>query len=151
MKRKMKNVISMHAKYDTACTIDKRFERPWQLLKGIPIKNVYVPEFSYPTTKKYINLKGLPNKKRACGVNGTACTFFELENRSYLGEFEAEFKKALDRETGAQGVLFDEKKPKVENLVTLSLWHILIGKIIKSMILTLFSIFSYLAIQDCSA
>jgi hypothetical protein len=36
-------------------------------------------------------------------------------------EFEAEFKKALARESGAQGVLFDEKKPKVENLVTLSL------------------------------
>jgi hypothetical protein len=27
----------------------------------------------------------------------------------YLGEFEAEFKKALARESGAQGVLFDEK------------------------------------------
>jgi hypothetical protein len=26
-----------------------------------------------------------------------------------LGEFEAEFKKALARESGAQGVLFDEK------------------------------------------
>jgi hypothetical protein len=26
------------------------------------------------------------------------------------GEFEAEFKKALARESGAQGVLFDEKK-----------------------------------------
>jgi hypothetical protein len=42
-------------------------------------------------------------------------------DRSYLGEFEAEFKKALARESGAQGVLFDEKKPRVENLVTLSL------------------------------
>jgi hypothetical protein len=39
----------------------------------------------------------------------------------YLGEFEAEFKKALARESGAQGVLFDEKKPKVENLVPRSL------------------------------
>jgi hypothetical protein len=29
--------------------------------------------------------------------------------RSYLGEFEAEFKKPLARESGAQGVLFDEK------------------------------------------
>jgi hypothetical protein len=34
---------------------------------------------------------------------------FAFENRSYLGEFEAEFKKALARESGAQGVLFDEK------------------------------------------
>jgi hypothetical protein len=59
---------------------------------------------SYLTTKRYINLKG-----------------FAFENRSYLGEFEAEFKKALTRESGAQGVLFDEKKLRVENLVTLSL------------------------------
>jgi hypothetical protein len=39
----------------------------------------------------------------------TACTIFAFENRSYLGEFEAEFKKALASESGAQGVLFDEK------------------------------------------
>jgi hypothetical protein len=55
-----------HAKYHTACTIDERFERPWQPSKGISIKNIYVPEMSYPTTKKYINLKGLPNKKISC-------------------------------------------------------------------------------------
>jgi hypothetical protein len=48
--------------------------------------------------KKYINLKGLPNHK-----------IFAFENRSYLGKFEAEFKKALARESGAQEVLFDEK------------------------------------------
>jgi hypothetical protein len=36
-----------------------------------------------------------------------ACTIFPLVNRSYLGEFESEFKKA--RESGAQRVLFDEK------------------------------------------
>jgi hypothetical protein len=41
-----------------------------------------------------------------------------FENRSYLGE--AEFKKALARESRAQGILFDEKT-KVENLVILSL------------------------------
>jgi hypothetical protein len=47
---------------DTACTIDERFEPPWQSIKGISIKNIYVPEMSYPTTKnKFINLKGLPN------------------------------------------------------------------------------------------
>jgi hypothetical protein len=39
----------------------------------------------------------------------TECTIFVFENRSYLGEIEAEFKKALARESGAQGVLFDEK------------------------------------------
>jgi hypothetical protein len=46
--------MTPHAKYDTACTIDERFERPWQPLKGISIKNINVPELSYPTTKKYI-------------------------------------------------------------------------------------------------
>jgi hypothetical protein len=44
---------------------------------------------------------------------------FAIENR-YLCEFEAEFKKALASESGAQGLLLDEKT-KVENLVTLSL------------------------------
>jgi hypothetical protein len=34
---------------------------------------------------------------------------FKRENLSYLGEFEAEFKKALARESGAQGVFFDDK------------------------------------------
>jgi hypothetical protein len=51
----------------------------------------------------------------------TACTILAFENRYHLSEFEAELKKALASETGAQGVLFDEKKPKVENLMTLSL------------------------------
>jgi hypothetical protein len=35
--------------------------------------------------------------------------YFAFENRSYLDEFGAEFKKALARESGSQGVLFDEK------------------------------------------
>jgi hypothetical protein len=46
---------------------------------------------------------------RACGVFVTACTIFASESRSYLGEFKAEFKKALALESWAQGVLFDEK------------------------------------------
>jgi hypothetical protein len=69
------------------------------------------PKCPTPPLNKYINLKGLPNKNfRACGVIDTTCTIFAFENRSYLGEFEAEFKKAVARESGAQGVLlFDEK------------------------------------------
>jgi hypothetical protein len=43
--------MTPHAKYDTACTIDEWFERPWQPLKGISIKNIYVPELSYPNRK----------------------------------------------------------------------------------------------------
>jgi hypothetical protein len=34
---------------------------------------------------------------------------FALENRAYLGEFEAGFNKALSRESGPEWVLFDEK------------------------------------------
>jgi hypothetical protein len=55
---------------------------------------------------------GIKKNFRACGVIYIAGTIFEFENRSYLSEFVAEFKKALVRESGAQGVLFDEK-PKV--------------------------------------
>jgi hypothetical protein len=80
------------------------------------------PNCPTPPLKKYINFKGLPNKKfRACGVIDTACTIFAFENRSYLCEFDAEFKKTVDPESGAQGVLFDEKYRRVENFVTLSL------------------------------
>jgi hypothetical protein len=43
----------------------------------------------------------LTKNVRACGVIDTACTIFEFEYRSYLGEFEKEFKKALARESGA--------------------------------------------------
>jgi hypothetical protein len=59
--------------------------------------------------------------KTSCGVIDTACSIFEFENWSYLGEFEAELKKALAHASGAQWVLFDEKKSRVKNLMTLSL------------------------------
>jgi hypothetical protein len=73
-------------------------------------KTYMYPNCPTPPLKKYINLKGLPKKNlRACGVIDTACTIFAFENRSYLGEFEAEFKKDLAPESGAQGVLFDDK------------------------------------------
>jgi hypothetical protein len=54
MKKKLKmHAVPMtpHAKYDTECTINERFERPWQPLKVISTKNIYVSELSYPTTK----------------------------------------------------------------------------------------------------
>jgi hypothetical protein len=57
----------------------------------------------YSTTRKTYYFKGATQKK--------------------IFVHEVSFKKALARETGAQGVFFDEKKtPKVENLVTLSLF-----------------------------
>jgi hypothetical protein len=59
------HVVSLtpHAKYDTACTIDEWFERPWQPLKGYLSKTYLFPNCPTPPLKKYINLKGLPNKK----------------------------------------------------------------------------------------
>jgi hypothetical protein len=110
--KKFKNACSVNdTACDTACTIDERFERPWQPLQGRSIKTYIILNWPTPPLKKYINLKGLPNKTCSC----MRChwhrmhDFFSFENRSYLGEFEAEFKKALARESGAQEVLFDEK------------------------------------------
>jgi hypothetical protein len=51
---------------------------------------MYVPELSYPTTKKIYKFKRgyLTKNFRACGVIDTAC------------EFEADFKMTLARESG---------------------------------------------------
>jgi hypothetical protein len=75
------------------------------------------PNCPTPSIKKYINLKGLPHKKFSCmrcHWHRTNARFFAFENRSYLGEFEAEFKKAWARESGAQGGIIWWKKPRVE-------------------------------------
>jgi hypothetical protein len=40
-----------------------------------------------------------------------------------LREYEFLFETALAHESGDQGVLFAEKKPRVENLVILSICH----------------------------
>jgi hypothetical protein len=34
----------------------------------------------------------------------SVCSIFASENQSYLGEFEAEFKQASARKSGAQGL-----------------------------------------------
>jgi hypothetical protein len=49
------------------------------------------PNCPTPPLKKYIHVKGL---------------------RSFLGEFDAEFKKALARELGVSGVLFESRKSR---------------------------------------
>jgi hypothetical protein len=75
-----------------------------------------------PPLKKYVNLKGLPNKKCPCmRFIDTACMIFAFKNRSYIGKFEAEFKKALAGESGAQGILFDEKNRRSKYHDTVSL------------------------------
>jgi hypothetical protein len=68
--------LTPHAKYDTACTIDERFERPWQPLKGISIKDIYVLESSYPTTKKIFKLI----KNLECGKD----LMIKLKNKRVL-------------------------------------------------------------------
>jgi hypothetical protein len=50
---------------------------------------------AYPTPKKIDKFKGATPKKIFVHA------IFAFEYRSYLGEFEAEFKKALARESGA--------------------------------------------------
>jgi hypothetical protein len=70
--------LTPHAKYDTACMINERFERPWQPFKGISIKTINVPELSYPTTKKIYKFKGaiyctVTKNCRAYGVIDTVC------------------------------------------------------------------------------
>jgi hypothetical protein len=102
--------LTPHAKYDTACTIDERFERPWQPLKGISIKNIYVSELSYPTTKKIYTFKWATLQKIFVqAVSLTPHARFLRSKIDHIFEFAAEFKKALARESGAKGVLFDEK------------------------------------------
>jgi hypothetical protein len=61
--QKIKNACRV---IDTVCKIDERFERPWQPLKGISIKNY--PELSYPTSKK------IAKNVRAYGDIDTTCT-----------------------------------------------------------------------------
>jgi hypothetical protein len=91
--------------------INERFVRPWQALKGISIKNIYIRQLSYPTLQKYIYLKGLSNKKFSCML----CHWHRkhesrrLKIRISSRIYEAEFKKTLTRESGAQMGLFDEK------------------------------------------
>jgi hypothetical protein len=55
----------------------------------------------------------------ACGINDTA--YIEFKKFEYLREFEFISEKALAPKSGAQNGCFDEKKPRVENLVALSL------------------------------
>jgi hypothetical protein len=49
--------LTPHAKFDTTCTMDERFVRPWRPLKGISIKNFYGRKLSYPNTIKLYKFK----------------------------------------------------------------------------------------------
>jgi hypothetical protein len=60
-KQKMENACGVNY---TACTMDERFMRPCQSLKGISIRNIYVREFSYPTATKFCKYKGAMHENR---------------------------------------------------------------------------------------
>jgi hypothetical protein len=64
-----------------------------------------------PSTTKYKFLKGL-SKKTLC--IDTTCTIIGDFIVEYLSKFEAEFKMALGRESGAQGRFFDEKNKGIK-------------------------------------
>jgi hypothetical protein len=67
--------------------------------KGIYIKKYIFCKLSYPTTTKICKFKGATLEQNffcAFDVLDTACRIFAFENLSYLGEFKAELKKALD-------------------------------------------------------
>jgi hypothetical protein len=110
--------LTPHAKYDTACTIDEWFERPWQPLKGISIINVYVRELSYATTTKYINLKGLPNKK--IFVHAVSLTPHALFLRPKIDRISANSKQNSKRRPWIRGpggiVWWRNRRPKIS-------WH----------------------------
>jgi hypothetical protein len=67
-------------------------------LEGISVNKYMFPNSTTPPLQKHIIKRGhLTKNFRACCVIDTACTIFAGENRSYLGEFEAQLKKALAR------------------------------------------------------
>jgi hypothetical protein len=97
---------TVHAKYDTACTIDERFELPWQPLKGISIKNIYIPELSYPTTKTIFKFKGA-----SCLWSHWHCMHDFCFRKSIIAwRIQSRIQKGFS--PWIPGVMFDEKKTK---------------------------------------
>jgi hypothetical protein len=75
-----------------------------------------------PPHQKYRNLKGLPKEHFVHAVLLTPHErFFRLKIDHISANSKHNKKKALARESGAQGVLFHEKKTQVKNLLALSL------------------------------
>jgi hypothetical protein len=89
---------------DTACTIDERFERLWQPLKGISIKNIHVPELSYPASNQIYKFLG--------------ATDFGVRKSIISRRIWSRTKKGLSPWIRCPG---DIVWPMVENLVTLFL------------------------------
>jgi hypothetical protein len=96
--------LTPHAKYDTVCTIAERFGRSWQTWKGISIK--MFANWPTPPIQKYINLRGLLNKKKFVH----AVSWKWAIKKSNIFANWKQNTKALAYELGAQVALFDEKK-----------------------------------------
>jgi hypothetical protein len=88
---------------DREFTINQHFEQPLQPLKGISIKNIYsmFTNCPIPPLQIYGNLKGYLTKI----VHAVSLTPQVRFLCSDLGEFKAEFKKAVAYESGPQGVI----------------------------------------------
>jgi hypothetical protein len=107
---------------DTACTINESFERPWQPEREYLSKTYMVPNCPTPPLKKYINLKGLPNKKFSCmrchwHRSHDFCVRKSIISRRIRSRIQKDFSPWI---RGPGGIIW-WKKPRVENLVTLSL------------------------------
>jgi hypothetical protein len=76
---------------------------PWQPLKRISIKNIYVQYVNSltPPLQNYIILRGLSNKK-----------VLAITKSYYFAITNTELQKALSRESRANGGMFDEKNRK---------------------------------------
>jgi hypothetical protein len=96
---------------DTARAIDERFAWHGSLEREYLSTTYMFANFPTPPLQKYINLKGSPNK-----------SFFCIRKSIISRRIRSRIPKVFSlwiRVTG--GILFDEKKPKVQNLVALSL------------------------------
>jgi hypothetical protein len=96
------------AKYDTTCTIGEQFLGPWQPFK----ENIYQNHIcmrlgGLPSTTKYNFLNRLYLTKTS--RIDTACAIIGDFIVEFLREYEAELKKALVRESGAERRFFGEK------------------------------------------
>jgi hypothetical protein len=114
--------LTPHEKYGTACTIDERFGRLWQTLKEISRKTHMFANWPTHSLQKYINLKGLPNKKRSCML----CHWHRLHDfwvrKSILSRrVRSRVQKGFSRWVIKAQRYCLMKNPKVKNLVTLSL------------------------------
>jgi hypothetical protein len=118
MKRQWHRMHGACGVIDTACKIWHRMDYRRTIRTALAAfkGNIYQKaELSYPTPKKYINLKGLPSKKFSCmRRRWYRMHDFCCRKSIIFRQIRREFKKALARESGSQGVLLDEKNRRLK-------------------------------------